>query len=390
MDVRLLWLALGAFAGSVESSLIVIVLPAISAETGVSLAQAGYLIFGYSIAYGIGTPVLSTLFGHVDRRRVVAGAELLFGLMALLFGLLPGFLLLVLTRTVLALGAGLFTSTAQSTAVALAAPGKRGVAISTVTMGGSIAVAVGAPLASLIAGLYGWRVAYVGLGLLAIVASATMWLRLPHDIHGDRRSIRERLSVLKVPGMPLTLLSPGLLVLGMFTMFNYLAPVTTDLLGLDKALLPLVLFAFGTGALVGNQITGGLADRYGGRQTMLVTIGVLIVLLAGLPLLAMLPRPAILPVFFVYMVLYGIVTWGAFPPQLHRLAALAPMSVQLSASLNLTSMNIGGAVSALVGGLVLERLGIAYLGVVGAAIAVVALVVTYLAPDGREDVVKAS
>ncbi|WP_055045294.1 MFS transporter [Devosia sp. A16] len=50
MDVRLLWLALGAFAGSVESSLIVSVLPAIAAETGVSLAQAGYLIFGYSIA----------------------------------------------------------------------------------------------------------------------------------------------------------------------------------------------------------------------------------------------------------------------------------------------------------------------------------------------------
>lgn len=384
MDIRLVWLALGAFAGSVESSLIVAVLPQISSETGVTIGQAGYLIFGYSVAYGIGTPVLSTLLGHVHRRAVVAGAELLFGVMALLLGLLPGFLMLLLARTVLAFGAGLFTSTAQSTAVALAAPGKRGVAISTVTMGGSIAVAVGAPLASLVAGYYGWRIAYLGLGVLAIVASATMWLRLPSNILGDRRTIRERLSVLRVPGMPLTLLSPGLIVLAMFTVFNFLAPVTTDLLGLDKALLPVVLFAFGAGAVVGNQLTGRLADRYGGRQTMVVTIGVLIVLLAGLPMLAMLPRPAILPAFFIYMVVYGVVTWGAFPPQLHRLAALAPASVQLSASLNLTSMNIGGALSALVGGFVLETLGIGYLGVVGAALAVVALVVTYLAPEGRE------
>jgi len=152
---RLLWLALGAFAGSVESSLIVSVLPAIAAETGVSLSQAGYLIFGYSIAYGIGTPLLSTVFGHLDRRSVVAGPELLFGLMALLLGVRPGFLLLVLARTFMALGAGLFTSTAQSTAVALAAPGKRGTAISTVVMGGSIAVAVGAPASALVAEFLG-------------------------------------------------------------------------------------------------------------------------------------------------------------------------------------------------------------------------------------------
>ncbi|WP_439602079.1 MFS transporter [Devosia sp.] len=383
MDVRLLWLALGAFAGSVESSLIVSVLPAIAAETGVSLAQAGYLIFGYSIAYGIGTPLLSTLFGHLDRRTVVAGAELLFGLMCLLLGVLPGFLLLVLARTFMALGAGLFTSTAQATAVALAAPGKRGSAISTVVMGGSIAVAVGVPAAALVAEFLGWRVAYLGLGVLAIIASATMWLKLPADIHGDRRTIRERLSVLRVPGMPLTLLTSGGMVMASFTFFNYLAPITTDLLGLERVLLPLVMFAFGIGAVFGNFFGGRLADRIGGRQTMLVIGGLMVVLLAAVPLLALLPRPLVLPAFLVHMALYGVVSWGFFPPQLHRLAALAPLAVPLSASLNLTSMNIGGALSALVGGLVLENLSIAWLGPIGAIGAVAALVIAYLAPDHR-------
>lgn len=384
MDLRLLWLALGAFAGSVESSLIVSVLPAVAAETGVSIAQAGYLVFGYSIAYGIGTPVLSTLFGHVDRRTVVAGAELLFGAMAILLGVLPGFLMLLLARTLLALGAGLFTSTAQSTAVALAAPGKRGRAISTVTMGGSIAVAIGAPLATLTAEFLGWRVAYLGLGVLAITASAIMWLKLPDDIRGDRRTIRERLSVLKVPGVPITLLASGIVVLATFTFFNYLASVTTDFLGIDRVLLPLVMFAFGIGAVVGNYFGGYLSDRIGGRQTILVITGMLIVLLAALPMLALLPGPVKLAGFLGYMVLYGIMAWGFFPPQLHRLAALAPGSAALSASLNLTSMNLGGALSAVVGGLVLENLGIGYLGPVGALVAVVGLLVAYLGPDGRE------
>ena len=129
MDIRLVWLALGAFAGSVESALIVAVLPAISAETGVTIGQAGWLVTAYSLFYGLGTPLISTVFGRVDRRTMVAAGELVFGCAALGLGLVPHFLVLVLARSVLALGAGTFTSTAQSTAVALAGPSRRGRAV---------------------------------------------------------------------------------------------------------------------------------------------------------------------------------------------------------------------------------------------------------------------
>jgi len=381
MDVRLLWLALGAFAGSVESSLVVSVLPAISAETGVSIAQAGYVVVFYSIAYGIGTPLLTTLFGAVDRRRVVAGAELLFGLAAILFGLLPGFALILVARTMLALGAGLFTSTAQSTAVALAAPGRRGRAVSTVVMGGSIAVAVGAPLGALVAELYGWRVAYVGLGLIAVFASATMWLKLPHDIHGDKRSLRERLALLGIRGVPMTLLSSALGAFAMFVALTYLAPITTQLIGLGQSMMPTVLLAFGIGALGGNFIGGYLVDRIGARSTMVAILGGMIFELAAIDLIALLPAGAVVPVYLVHMAIFGVVTWAYFPSQISRLAVLAPASVPLAASLNLTAMNLGGALSALAGGVALEQLGVASLGWLGAAVAVAAMVVTVLAPD---------
>lgn len=384
MDARLLWLALGAFAGSVESSLVVVVMPDVAAEVGVSVSEAGWLIFVYSVAYGIGTPVFATLFGRVDRRTVVASAEFLFGTMAVLFGLLPGYLLLLGARTFLAVGAGMFTSTAQSTAVALAAPGKRGRAISTVVMGGSIAVALGAPLAALVANVFGWRVAYVGLGVIAIIAAATMWMQLPGDIHGDGRTLRERLSVLRVPGVPLVLLAAGLAVMGSFIFFNFLALVTTEYLGIDRALMPVVMLAFGVGAILGNHAGGRLADRYGGKQTGLVLGGIMVVLLLAMPLLPLLPAFLVAPAFFLFMAIYGAVTWGFMPPQLHRLAALSAKSVQLSAALNLTAMNIGGAMSALVGGLVLENMGVAWLGPVGALVSVLALIAAWIAPAGSE------
>jgi predicted MFS family arabinose efflux permease len=383
MDVRLLWLALGAFAGSVESSLIVIVMPDLAAELGVTLGEAGWLIFAYSIAYGIGTPVLATVLGRVDRRTVVAGGELVFGIMAVLFGLLPHFLMLVAARTVLAMGAGTFTSTAQSTAVKLAEPGKRGKAIATVMLGGSIALLAGTPLAALATNMFGWRVAYFGLGSVGIVAALTMWLRLPGDIHGDSRSLRERLSVLKVRGIPTTLLASALYVFGTFTFFNYLSPVATDLIGIDRSLMPVVMLMFGLGTMAGTQLTGRLSDRYGARPTALIIVGVAIVLMAGLPLLAALPDGVRPFAFFAFMACFGVITWGLAAPQIHMLAALSPQSMQLSAALNLTAGNIGVAASALLGGFVFERLGVAWLGPVGALPIVAALVVYWLAPQGK-------
>jgi len=105
MDSRLGgWLALGAFAGSVESSVIVGFLPDIAAETGVRVGEAGLLVLGYSLAYGFATPVLSTLFGRHHRRRIVVGAEALFGLAAILVALSPGFPMIFAARTLLAVG----------------------------------------------------------------------------------------------------------------------------------------------------------------------------------------------------------------------------------------------------------------------------------------------
>lgn len=383
MDSRLLWLALGAFAGSVESALVVAVMPAVAAETGVSISQAGLLVFVYSIAYGIGTPLFSTLLGGMHRRRVVAGAEFVFGVGAILMGLLPGFLALLAARTLLACGAGLFTSTAQSTAVALAEPGKRGRALSTVVMGGTLAVAFGTPAAALVAQTYGWRTAYVGLGLVGVTAAMIMWWRLPRNILGDKRTLRERLAVVGERGVPMALLTSALVTLAMFMLMIFLAPVTATGIGLGAGAMPAVLFAYGLGALAGNQISGRLSDRLGPRRTVILLLVLVVLLLAALPLVPLVPMGLRQPVFIAYTFCFGALSWGMFPAQLLRLALLAPKSVPLAASLNLTAGNIGGAVAALVGGFAFEAGGLMGVGFGGAAVAVLALGTALLVPDRR-------
>lgn len=376
MDSRLLYLALGSFAGNVEGALIFVVLPAIAAETGVSIAQAGLLAFFYSVAYGFGTPLLSALLGGVDRRTVVAGGELAFGISALLMGLLPGYVLLVAARTVLACGAGMFTSTAVATAVAIAEPGRRGKAMSTVMMGATIAVAAGVPLAALVTNLYGWRVAYVGVGVLGIAAAVTLRLRLPDNLHGDTQTIMQRLSVVRIKGVPMLLLASALMSISSFMLMTYLTPVATGPMGLDQAMMPVVMLMFGVGAMLGTLLIGWLADRIGPRRTVLLSVAATICMLAALPLVQQLPDGVKQAVFMAIVALFGGLTWGAFPAHLLRLATIAHSSMPLAASLNLTASSLGGAAAAVLGGAALERAGLYGIGWGGAAVAVLALVVS--------------
>ena len=75
MDSRLLWLAVAAFVGSTEGGLVNGLLPSIGQEMQVTAGQTGQVVLGYSLAYAIGTPILSVLLGGVGRRRVLAGGS---------------------------------------------------------------------------------------------------------------------------------------------------------------------------------------------------------------------------------------------------------------------------------------------------------------------------
>lgn len=101
-------------------------LPLISAEFGVSLAQAGLVVLGYSLAYAAGPPQLAVLLGGVGRRRILARSEFGLAVCALLLAVMPWFEGEVIVRTILPVAAGTFTGTAMATAAMLAPPGQRG------------------------------------------------------------------------------------------------------------------------------------------------------------------------------------------------------------------------------------------------------------------------
>jgi predicted MFS family arabinose efflux permease len=372
----LVWLALGTFVVGTEGFVIAGILPDIAAEAGISIAQGGTLVTAFSLSYAFGAPVLATLFGDVDRRRVLAGTMVLFAASNLAAALTASFLALLLARVVMALSTGLYAATAQATAIALAPPERRARAISVVVGGTSVAVALGAPIGALLAALTGWRGTFAAIAALSAVAAVALLFKIPAHLRGTRIPLRERAMTIVKPGMLPILATTLLIMTGGFSVFTYLAPLAIEGAGLPTVVIPGLLLAWGVGAALGNFIGGQVADRYGARATVIFAVLGLSATLATISLAAELLSPAFAgPALIGLTVVWGIMGWMTLPAQASRLVAIHPASAPVSLSLNASALYLGTAFGSVLGGAVINVGTPADLGWIGAIPVLLALVI---------------
>ena len=70
-DPRIWLLALGAFAVGVDAFVVAGLLPQIAADLSVSIEASGQVVTAYSLAYGLGAPVMAALTARLPRERLV-------------------------------------------------------------------------------------------------------------------------------------------------------------------------------------------------------------------------------------------------------------------------------------------------------------------------------
>ncbi|MCZ4093784.1 MFS transporter [Sinorhizobium psoraleae] len=378
MDKRLIWLAVGSFTMSTVGFVFSSLLPSIAADTHTTVPHAGHLITVFSLSYAIGAPLLSALAGAADRRRLLVAAMLAFVLGNGIAATSVSFTTLLLAQIVMGMASGLFAATAQATAVSLAGPEHRALAISIVVGGTTFAVALGAPLGALIATVWGWRGTFGAVALLGLACAIVLWLRLPRGLSGTKLTLSERLAAIGRPGVASSLMVTFLYLTGAFVIISYLAPLAIDGAGLSPMSLPGLLLAFGVGAVIGNLSSGYLADQIGAtRMVVLSLISALIVSLViafGLHFLA--PNLAGLLLIGI-MLPWGIIGWAFPPAQASRIVGFAPDVAHLTLSLNASAIYLGIAGGTAIGGRVLENLAAADLGFFAALFPVAALAVLY-------------
>jgi predicted MFS family arabinose efflux permease len=389
MDKRLIWLAVGAFTISTEGFVISSLLPDIAADAGISMPLAGCLITAFALAYALGAPVLATLTGDWDRRRVILSTLAVFVVGNVTAALSSSFEVLLVARILMALAAGLFAATAQATAVALVDEHHRARAIAVVVGGTTVAVAVGAPLGALLAAIAGWRGAFYAVAGLGTLAGLILAWRLPRGLTGTRLPLGARLAAAMTPGVRPVLLSTLLALVGAFTVFSYIAPLAFSV-GLGEAALPAILLGFGVGAVIGNIAGGQMADRFGATRTMVwsqLASTLFLVAFSAVP--ALLPDRLAGPALIALTVPWGIVGWAFPPAQASRIVKLAPQAASLVLALNASALYLGIAVGAVIGGLTLRYGAPADLGVIAALFPLAAVLVAAFNRAPRAAVVPA-
>jgi len=358
-------LAIGAFAiGTTEFSPMGM-LPVIADGVQVSIPTAGMLVSAYAIGVMLGAPVMTLLFSRFGKRAALMSLMFIFTLGNLLSALAPDYATLLLSRLVTSLNHGAFFGIGAVVAANVVPKEKQASAIASMFMGLTVANVGGVPAATWLGQQVGWRLSFAstsGLGLLTIAA---LWLTLPSGEPGARPDVRRELKVLARPEV---LLAMGTTVLGasaMFALYTYVAPVLDEITHASPGFVAFSLVLIGIGFTLGNTLGGRLADWSLDGATKLI-LAALAIIMTLLPLMLTTHLGAA-----IGLVIWGAAAFGIVPPVQMRVMQAASQAPGLASSVNIGAFNLGNAVGAALGGVVISQgLGYAAIPLVGAALAV--------------------
>lgn len=369
MPLALMALAIGAFGIGTTEFVIMGLLPEVAADFGVSIPTAGHLVTGYALGVVLGAPVMTALGTRVSRRRMLMLLMGLFVVGNLLSALAPSFGLMLSGRVVASLAHGAFFGIGSVVAADLVAPDKRAGAIASMFTGLTVANVVGVPMGTLVGQSAGWRVTFGIVAALGVVGLAGVAQLVPDMPKPEGVRLRHELAALKnvqvLLAMAMTVLGFG----GVFATITYIAPMMTQVAGFADGSVTWLLVLFGLGMVGGNIVGGRYADR-ALMPLLYVSLGALAVVLALFTVSAHDKLAAA-----VTITLVGALGFATVPPLQKRVLDQAHGAPTLASALNIGAFNLGNALSAWLGGLVIAAgLGYTAPNWVGAVLAAAALV----------------
>jgi predicted MFS family arabinose efflux permease len=374
MNCRILLLTAGMFVIGTEAFMIAGLLPALARDLEVSVSAAGQLVTVFSLAYAFGSPILATLTGKAERRKLLSGAMLLFAAGNALCGLANVYWLVFLGRVITAAGAGLFAPSAAAAASALSDPDHRGRSLSLVLGGATVALILGVPAGTWLAYMMDWRLPFRVVAGLSAAAAAGIRLFFPKVEPPESVSMRERLSQLKRPLILSALAASLTWGTGVFLVYTYIADIFGQF-GAAGRTVSFVLLLTGLASFAGVQFGGYAVDRYGSHNIIVLTLFLLMLAVIGLSLLHEIPGytgPLLLG--GASMALWGFSGYAFNPAQQHRLIGISGTASGIVLSLHNSAIYFGTALGAMVGGLVLDIGGASDLGCCSAGAFVLALI----------------
>lgn len=353
-------LAFMSFLVGTSQFIIVGVLDQIADSLGISVSSAGQLVSVYALASAIGTPLVILVTSKMDQR-----AQLLLSLVVFIIGvfampLFHSYLLIVLSRIIVGIGAGVFVVTAYAMSAKLAERGKQGTAMSYIAMGFSLSLVLGVPLGRVITAMANWQAIFWLIGILSFVSFFIVAKVLPKTVGEPPIALRAQLSFLKQPKIMSALVITFLFFISFSIINTYITPFLFSIRFLSEHEISTILLALGIASFVGSKLAGFLADRIGITRTLL---GSMSVHLVALILLFFVEHSILLTSLLLFI--WVAASWTFGPTQSFNLASIAPKASGILLSLNSSFVQLGFAVGAGLGGMTISHLPIIALSGVG-------------------------
>ncbi|CAM2157737.1 putative MFS family arabinose efflux permease [Pararobbsia alpina] len=350
--LAVLSVAVGAFAFVATEYLPVGLLPPIAHDLGITPGIAGLMVTTPGVVAAFSAPALLLAAGRINRRAILLLLAALLLASNLISAVAPNFAVMLIGRFVLGMSLGGFWTVALGASGQLASEERAAQASATIFMGITLATVIGVPLATLIAELSSWRMAFVataGLASLALAAQAIFLPSLPPKSAvrlQDLRSLLGRSTLLK--SLLVVLLGFG----AHFSSYTYIAPFLEQSASFTPAAVTALLLAFGVVGFIANFAISTVVAHHLKRSLGSMVALVMLALIA-LPLLAH-SHAGVAAAVIAWGIAYGAIPlclsiWMSFS---------TPDQPEAGSSMFVSTVQTAIASGSLVGGAVVDHFGI--------------------------------
>lgn len=377
-NLPVLILIASSFMLGMSEFIVVGILPDIAADLKISEVTVGNLVSLFAFVYAPVTPLGSALSARFPRFATHLTLIGIFLAGNLLCAFAPNYAVLVVARIMIALVSGTLVAVAMTYAPDVTTDRFRTKFIAWVFSGFSIASVVGVPVGTWVANTFGWRWAFHMINVLTIVLIIGIVMVLPRNSHIVKIGFLPQFRLFFDRRIQLGVLDVVCGAAASYVFYTYLTPIMRDEVHVPEQYLSVGLVIFGAACLWSNLYGGKLADRGRGVEPLTHIRPIYCahaVLMASLVVAHWVPVYGALLLVVLGMFMYlqnsaSQVLYMDVASQSH------PGSLNLAASLNSMSFNIGIALGSAVGGLVNGHFGLTWLGPVGALFLLCAIATT--------------
>ena len=373
--LALLALAVSAFAIGTTEFISVGLLPLIAKDLQIPVTTAGLTVSLYALGVTFGAPILTSLTSTMSRKSLLLWIMIVFIIGNSLAASATSIGVLLAARVISAFSHGVFMSIGSTIAADLVPENRRASAISIMFSGLTVATVTGVPFGTFIGQQFGWRMAFliiIAIGIIAFLANSIL---VPSNLRkGTRSSFRDQFKLVTNGRLLLLFSITALGYGGTFVVFTYLSPILQDITGFKEGTVAVILLVYGIAIAIGNTVGGKLSNKNPIRALFYMFIFQAIVLFI-LHFTAPFKIAGLITIF-----LMGLLAFMNVPGLQVYVVMLAerfvPTAVDVASAINIAAFNAGIAIGAFLGGVITDSIGLIHTSWIGSLMVLGAVILT--------------